>query len=195
MSWLLQAVSSELENQEIFIEHDMLVGRHADCDIVLQSSQISRRHAAFYVKDQVLYLEDLKSSNGTFVNDMKIEAQVQLKDGDLVQFASLKFLLVAPTVKEDFVDQKTDHTVDQGMPSLEERDQTIQVDAQGVPQHIQTPKPAPMPAQVETKADAEPNRPLEPQPQAVEDQKNIKVGLITVIMLVILAMLVWFFMK
>lgn len=199
MSWLLQAVSSELENQEIIIDHDMLVGRHADCDIVLQSSQISRRHAAFYVKDQTLCLEDLKSSNGTFVNDIKLETQIQLKDGDLVQFANLKFLLVAPTVKEDLSHQESASTthVDQGMPPLEERDQNIKVDSQGVPHHIETPKPALMPQNIEKQPslNTQDHTPIQQNNTPIEEQKNIKVGLITVIMLVVLAVLAWFLLK
>jgi hypothetical protein len=41
MSWTLQAISDELQGQEIEVKQDMLVGRHQDCDLILQSSAIS----------------------------------------------------------------------------------------------------------------------------------------------------------
>lgn len=96
MTWKIQAITGELTGQEISIDRDMLVGRHQSADIVLQAAEISRKHAAFLLKDQALWLEDLNSSNGTFVNDLRIEQETLLKQGDIVQFASFKFSLLAP---------------------------------------------------------------------------------------------------
>ena len=66
MTWKIQAITGELTGQEISIDRDMLVGRHQSADIVLQAGEISRKHAAFLLKDQGLWLQDLNSSNGTF---------------------------------------------------------------------------------------------------------------------------------
>ena len=66
---------------------------------MLQSAEISRRHAAFMLKDQALCLLDLNSSNGTFVNDVRIDVETALQPGDTVRFASLAFAILSePTV-------------------------------------------------------------------------------------------------
>ncbi|MDB9696237.1 FHA domain-containing protein, partial [Acinetobacter nosocomialis] len=96
MTWKLQAITGEFTGQEISIDRDMLVGRHQDADLLLQAAEISRRHAALLLKDQLLWVQDLNSSNGTFVNDIRIEQEKQLHDGDIVQFASFKFSVLAP---------------------------------------------------------------------------------------------------
>lgn len=94
MTWKIQAINSELGGQDILIDRDMLVGRHQDANIVLQFGEISRRHAAFLLKDQALYLQDLNSSNGTFVNNMRIAEETLLKDGDTIAFATLPFVVM-----------------------------------------------------------------------------------------------------
>ncbi|OTG76434.1 FHA domain-containing protein [Acinetobacter terrae] len=96
MTWKIQAITGELTGQEISIDRDMLVGRHQSADIVLQAGEISRKHAAFLLKDQGLWLQDLNSSNGTFVNDLQIEHETLLRQGDIIQFASLKFSVLEP---------------------------------------------------------------------------------------------------
>ena len=94
MIWKIQAITDDLTGQEIAIDRDMLVGRHQAADIVLQAAEISRKHAAFLLKDDALWVQDLGSSNGTFVNDLRIEQETRLKQDDVVQFASLKFLVL-----------------------------------------------------------------------------------------------------
>ncbi|MEF9957733.1 MAG: FHA domain-containing protein [Acinetobacter sp.] len=105
MTWKLQAITGEFDGQEVAIERDMLIGRHQDADLVLQSAEISRRHAAFLLKDDALWVQDLKSSNGTFVNDIRIEHDKMLKEGDIVQFASIKFNVLAPAKVESVIEK------------------------------------------------------------------------------------------
>lgn len=101
MTWKLQAITGELTGQEVDVVKDMLVGRSQDADLVLQSAEISRRHAAFLLKEDALWVQDLGSSNGTFVNDIRIDHETLLKDQDIVQFASLKFSVLAPVVEDE----------------------------------------------------------------------------------------------
>ena len=63
---------------------------------MMQAAEISRKHAAFLLKDDALWVQDLGSSNGTFVNDVQIAQETLLKQDDIVQFASLKFSVLAP---------------------------------------------------------------------------------------------------
>ncbi|WP_151744779.1 FHA domain-containing protein [Acinetobacter calcoaceticus] len=209
MTWKLQAITGEITGQEISIDRDMLVGRHQDADVLLQAAEISRRHAALLLKDQLLWVQDLNSSNGTFINDIRIEQEKQLHDGDIVQFASFKFSVLAPVQEiEDLpeIEAEPVNTApsqdlsDQGMPSLTERAAEIEVSRDGMPQNISIPKPAPIPEGVDVNVQTQ-QTPVafeEPVSRVVEEkeqQKNASVGLITIIILVILALLAWLFFK
>lgn len=68
------------------------VGRDAGADISLSSeSSVSRSHAKLVPSGDGYVLEDLGSSNGTYVNGSKISAPTQLRRGDTVQFAGARF--------------------------------------------------------------------------------------------------------
>ncbi|AJB49670.1 signal peptide protein [Acinetobacter nosocomialis] len=210
MTWKLQAITGEFTGQEISIDREMLVGRHQDADLLLQAAEISRRHAALLLKDQLLWVQDLNSSNGTFVNDIRIEQEKQLHDGDIVQFASFKFSVLAPAQENnDLPEIEAEQPVqaapaqdlsDQGMPSLAERAAEVEVRHDGMPQNISIPKPAPIPEGVNIHAQPEQTpvaieEPVSRVAEEKEQQKNASIGLITIIILVILAVLAWLFFK
>ncbi|MFH7805140.1 FHA domain-containing protein [Acinetobacter haemolyticus] len=227
MTWKIQAITGELTGQEISIDRDMLVGRHQSADIVLQAGEISRKHAAFLLKDQALWLQDLNSSNGTFVNDVRIEHETLLKEGDIIQFASLKFSVLEPAQAID-VPLEIEQTVaalnqegpavkqpvetevlktaaqqmnDQGMPELTERDASVQLSRDGMPQGVAIPKPAPIPEGVDLSTIPEKQIPIAVETpvsrveQVKEEQKNASVGLISIVVLIILAIIAWLFFK
>jgi len=209
MTWKLQAITGEFTGQEISIDRDMLVGRHQDADLLLQAAEISRRHAALLLKDQLLWVQDLNSSNGTFVNDIRIEQEKQLHDGDIVQFASFKFSVLAPAQENNDLPEIEAEPVqaapaqdlsDQGIPSLAERAAEVEVRHDGMPQNISIPKPAPIPEGVNIHAQPEQTpvaieEPISRVAEEKEQQKNASIGLITIIILVILAVLAWLFFK
>ena len=203
MTWKIQAIGGDLAGQAIGIERDMLVGRHQAADIVLQAAEISRKHAAFLLKEDVLWLQDLGSSNGTFVNDVRITETVELKQDDVLQFASLKFTVlktdeVAVPAVEPTIAEKMN---EQGMPDLKERDPSIQLTRDGMPTNVGIPKPAPIPEGVDiTAVQPEPTpvpveQPVSRVAEEKEAQKNASVGLISVIVLIILAILAWALFK
>jgi len=66
-----------LERQEI------VIGRSSDLDMVLVEEMVSRRHARILLEEGVINIEDLGSTNGTFVNGEKIQKGV-LKEGDRI---------------------------------------------------------------------------------------------------------------
>ncbi len=76
---------------EIF-QKAIIIGRDVDCDIVLDAAQISRKHAQLQFTGAGWRVEDLGSSNGTFVNDRSksIENAV-VDDDDVLFFGSYRF--------------------------------------------------------------------------------------------------------
>jgi pSer/pThr/pTyr-binding forkhead associated (FHA) protein len=69
------------------------VGRTASSAIQIDHPQISRRHAVIRVDEREIVVEDLGSSNGTFVNRERIRAPRALSDGDVVSFGDVGFKL------------------------------------------------------------------------------------------------------
>lgn len=59
------------------------IGRSEACDIVLQSPQVSRNHARIHQADETYWIKDLKSTNGTFVNNLLI-VRKEIKNGDVI---------------------------------------------------------------------------------------------------------------
>jgi len=68
----------------------LLIGRADECDIRPLSDEVSRRHCAVVVEPEGVFVEDLRSRNGTFVNGNRIEGRVALSDGDMVRIGSLE---------------------------------------------------------------------------------------------------------
>lgn len=68
------------------------LGRLPDCEIVLDHITISRVHAEFFVDPESnVFLSDLNSSYGTFVNAIRIAQPVLLVSGDIVSFGDEQF--------------------------------------------------------------------------------------------------------
>ena len=207
MTWKLQAITGEFTGQEISVERDMLVGRHQDAEILLQSTDISRKHAALLFRDDHIWVKDLNSTNGTFVNGERVEQEqeIELHDGDMLQFASFMFMILAPErykahLPEIDVEPVTTVPHDQGMPSIAERAAETGITRDGMPQQVSIPKPAPIPENVQVEAVAEPKpvpmqEPVSRVAQEKEQQKNASVGLISIIILLILAVIAWLFFK
>ena len=88
----LNGVSQPLE-----LSHDTyLVGRDSSCGVVLEDDAVSRRHATIERIEHGYCLRDLKSLNGSFVNEVKVEECV-LKSGDRIRFGKQIYKFVAGT--------------------------------------------------------------------------------------------------
>jgi serine phosphatase RsbU (regulator of sigma subunit) len=74
-----------------------VLGRHPDCDIVLDVGAVSRQHARIVQVGEDYFVEDLNSRNGTFVNDERIEGRRRLADGDELRICDLAFAFQGTT--------------------------------------------------------------------------------------------------
>ena len=85
-NWQLVNVKPEI-NEKFTLSGEVMVGRDRTCAIVLSHPAVSRRHARITASGTQLMLEDLKSANGTYVNNARVE-RAQLKPGDVVRFGA-----------------------------------------------------------------------------------------------------------
>ena len=102
-TWQLKALTEALGDLTLAISDSLSVGRGSDNDVVLGSKQISRNHAVLSVLNGKLYVKDLNSSNGTFINDERIETNESnyLEAHDTLSFASFRFQVTAPLAAMD----------------------------------------------------------------------------------------------
>lgn len=95
----LRFISGKYQGGEfpLGLSPEIIVGRSSDLDMVLVEDMVSRRHARITVSDQAIVIEDLGSTNGTFVNGEKI-SRASLKEGDrvLIGTSILKVVAVDP---------------------------------------------------------------------------------------------------
>lgn len=101
-STLIQQNSSSFKlrstngNQEFSLNQpEILVGREVECQIALKSGHISRYHAKITLMPQEVVVEDLRSTNGTFINGRRITSPQTAHLGDEIRFHELAFRLVS----------------------------------------------------------------------------------------------------
>jgi pSer/pThr/pTyr-binding forkhead associated (FHA) protein len=71
-----------------------VIGRDPQCNLRPASAMISKRHCAVIIKGAQVFLRDFESTNGTFLNDVKVEGEVALKHDDVVKVGPLTFKVV-----------------------------------------------------------------------------------------------------
>lgn len=68
-------------------------GRDKECDMTFRGQSVSHRHARIFTADGVVYVEDLSSQNGTYVNGQLIHMANVLRSGDEVSVGDAVFHL------------------------------------------------------------------------------------------------------
>lgn len=93
--WALKANHAALVNRVFPLKDTTVIGRSADCDISLAAAHLSRRHAQLQIIDGVLFVKDLGSANGTFLNGKQV-MEARVKRGDELRFDALTFGVMGP---------------------------------------------------------------------------------------------------
>ncbi len=115
-SWTLQrgtGKSKEHDQQSILVYPiPFTVGRRPGCSLQLNFKTISGNHAELTVDNDQLWVTDLNSTNGTYVNGRRIAEPTPLREEDLLQFADMAFRVkserrstTCQTMQEDMCDQ------------------------------------------------------------------------------------------
>lgn len=126
-TWQLNALSEALGDLTLTVSDSLSVGRVSDNDVVLGSKQVSRNHAVLSVLNGELYVKDLESSNGTFINEQRIEANksTNLAANDTLGFASFSFQVSAPVAATLANEQAAPLVTDTDEPALSASADTV----------------------------------------------------------------------
>jgi predicted component of type VI protein secretion system len=101
MQVVLYMFRADGERKSFSIARDMTVmGRREDCDFRIPLGDISRKHCRLMKEDGALKIEDLGSSNGTYVNGKRIH-ESDLQPGDTIQIGPVVFVLQVDGVPEE----------------------------------------------------------------------------------------------
>ncbi len=76
----------DVGKEYILDKNEFIVGREQTADITVSDPEISRRHARIFFQNGGYIIEDLGSTNGTFVNGQKISGPYLLRPGEVVNF-------------------------------------------------------------------------------------------------------------
>jgi Domain of unknown function (DUF4388)/FHA domain len=106
-SYVLRFISGKYQGGEfpISIDRQIIVGRSSDLDMVLVEDMVSRKHAKIAMQGDQIWIEDLGSTNGTFVNGEKIKRS-RLKEGDRVLIGTSILKVIAGDSVRDSADAK-----------------------------------------------------------------------------------------
>jgi len=96
--WALRFISGKYQGGEFPLRpnREIVIGRSSELDMVLVEDMVSRKHAKIVTDENVVTIEDLGSTNGTFVNGEKVRVS-EIKDGDriLIGTSIIKLVTIA----------------------------------------------------------------------------------------------------
>ena len=123
------------------LHHEItVVGRRRDCNLCIPSSEVSRRHCLLHFHDGFLTVEDLKSINGTFLNDQKVVDKSVVYPGDRLGIGPVHF-----TVKYELTPEARERLqVPQEADGGDFQFEVVPVEEEGVPTiNMDLDEPAP----------------------------------------------------
>jgi len=91
LACLVQYSGSNRGKSYILDAPEMVIGRSPSVDIVINEQSVSRQHSKCFQASDNFDIEDMGSSNGTYVNNQKLISRYTLKDGDIVRLGTVLF--------------------------------------------------------------------------------------------------------
>ena len=108
--------SGKLKGQRLILpDREVVVGRDEDCHMRIASSLISRKHCTLKAAQDGVWVQDLESQNGTYVNDVAINEPFLMKPGDILRVGAALFQVprVRPASGKICDDKITDWLTDE----------------------------------------------------------------------------------
>ena len=103
---LIQYNGANLGKRYQLGEQRVVVGRTPEAHLFINEASVSRQHAAISSGAAGFEIEDLGSSNGTFINDTKVTARTLLKDGEMIRLGTILFRFFASDNAESIMADK-----------------------------------------------------------------------------------------
>lgn len=102
---------------------DIVIGRSEKASFALADPALSWIHARIFRRGRQIYIEDLASANGTFINEHRIHHPVQLRDGDRIRLGeqTILKLALADALEEDAATRMYESTVRDAVTSVHNR--------------------------------------------------------------------------
>ena len=71
----------------------LTIGRDRSCELVLADAEVSRKHARLETQGGVVFVRDLESSNGTFLNGQRLTGAVETRQGDAIDVGTTRLIV------------------------------------------------------------------------------------------------------
>ena len=91
---IVQIYGGEIGKRVAFADEDITIGRDDDNTIIVDLSTVSRHHARLVHKARTCHVEDLGSTNGSFVNGDRVTSVRELRSGDLLKLGGAVFKFI-----------------------------------------------------------------------------------------------------
>jgi hypothetical protein len=78
----------ELKGRSFPLGDEVTVGRAAGCQVTIDDTYASQLHARVFLRDGQVFVEDLGSTNGTYLNRRKVTGPMQIQRGDKLQIGN-----------------------------------------------------------------------------------------------------------
>ena len=79
---------AELKGRSYPLGDEVTVGRAAGCQVTIDDTYASQLHARVFQRDGQVFVEDLGSTNGTYLNRRKVTGPMQIQRGDKLQIGN-----------------------------------------------------------------------------------------------------------
>ncbi len=81
------------ENKQVFMQPELRIGRDPVCEIQLNDETVSNQHVRLWFRNKQWWVEDLLSTNGTFLNDERIETPTILISDDEIRVGKVLLII------------------------------------------------------------------------------------------------------
>lgn len=77
----------------LYLRDELIIGRGNRCDISWRDHEVSRQNSRIFLKNQMIYIEDLGSASGTALGGMRLHSPNRLRSGDEISIGPVRFIL------------------------------------------------------------------------------------------------------